>query len=499
MTSLDERREEYEDALFGVLMQHAMDAEGSALRIHNERCKQAEQSISPETDARCRKAVTDEFAARDAQLKRKKRSRVFRTLLIAAIVFTMMFSTVYASVPAVQEKVAEMRAHFSGDSLRFFVDTDKEEYLQSNYIKLGGYWIEIPAGFRVTYLQRTTFLELAVIEFGDKRIQYCVSEGTETFFVNDYSVEHIYLNGYDAVVLYDEEIEMTSIFIPDSIQKRLIQIEGSHVDRKELERLAREMIFVGQEEPMESTDPVWCGAIPSLTNQFELREKTDTHNASYRLYAKGDQKLSISIKYDVGDNTYVLMPENAYEVLLGACTGYLLEEDGTVTLRAATGDYRVFVEIIGENVDAFFIENYMIWLHVDYVLSDKNKLQMMLTSYEQVWENWPSTMELPKCVEGIFGVGVSDNLGVRKGYRIKNGWVVLSMHHELYDMMAFADAYDGEPVTINGNDGYYLKRPNGEYIISFDAERKVYLEVLTTGKPGQNIYDLAEEFRFREE
>ena len=85
----------YEDALFSILMQNAMDAEGSALHIHNKTYSQDQvHAVSPEADARCHAAIERGFEEQQRQKKRHSRKHLWGFALSAVIVLLSVYAVV---------------------------------------------------------------------------------------------------------------------------------------------------------------------------------------------------------------------------------------------------------------------------------------------------------------------------------------------------------------------------------------------------------------------
>lgn len=114
MKSREELRNDYEEALFAMIMDEIMDLEGEALIAERERLALSEEfEISDELNKRCISAINDAFTAKKKETRRLKTRKVLRTVLVAAVVMSIMFTTVYASVPAVRRVADEMVMAFS--------------------------------------------------------------------------------------------------------------------------------------------------------------------------------------------------------------------------------------------------------------------------------------------------------------------------------------------------------------------------------------------------
>ena len=114
MKSREELRNDYEEALFAMIMDEIMDLEGEELIAERERLALSEEfEISDELNKRCISAINDAFTAKKKETRRLKTRKVLRTVLVAAVVMSILFTTVYASVPAVKNATDELMTAFS--------------------------------------------------------------------------------------------------------------------------------------------------------------------------------------------------------------------------------------------------------------------------------------------------------------------------------------------------------------------------------------------------
>lgn len=145
MKSREELRSDYEEALFAMIMDEIMDLEGEALIAERERLALSEEfEISDELNKRCISAINDAFTAKKKETRRLKTRKVLRTVLVAAVVMCILFTTVYASVPAVRRATDEMMTALSGVCARL-VFGDAVVYVNNGHYVFS----EIPKDFGV--------------------------------------------------------------------------------------------------------------------------------------------------------------------------------------------------------------------------------------------------------------------------------------------------------------------------------------------------------------
>lgn len=105
MKSYEQLRTEYDEALFALLMEDAMQTEGHALWMENERLKtHSDASISPEADARIYAAIAAAYRNKRRQAKAVKIRRFFSRSLAAIFIAAVLVSIGCAVNPQVKAR-----------------------------------------------------------------------------------------------------------------------------------------------------------------------------------------------------------------------------------------------------------------------------------------------------------------------------------------------------------------------------------------------------------
>lgn len=95
--------EEYEDALFALLMEPVAEHEGKAAMEENERLKNDPTAAVPEEITRNGlRTIRREFAKKRRQHMLKTAGRVFSNVAVFLLVSTLCFATAYAAMPEVR-------------------------------------------------------------------------------------------------------------------------------------------------------------------------------------------------------------------------------------------------------------------------------------------------------------------------------------------------------------------------------------------------------------
>ena len=103
MTRKDKLREDYEDALFALLMDSYCEEEGRQLLEENERLMaDPDFHIPAETEQRCVRTIRRAFARRRRRYAGKSFSRICGKAASVLVLCTLLFSVAYAAIPQVR-------------------------------------------------------------------------------------------------------------------------------------------------------------------------------------------------------------------------------------------------------------------------------------------------------------------------------------------------------------------------------------------------------------
>ena len=94
MTRREKLQENFEDALFALLMEEVAEQEGQRLLEENEKLKRdPESTVPPEVDRRCLKTIRRAFAKTQRRAAGHTAYRVFRQAAMVAVVGMLLFVT----------------------------------------------------------------------------------------------------------------------------------------------------------------------------------------------------------------------------------------------------------------------------------------------------------------------------------------------------------------------------------------------------------------------
>ena len=237
MTKYEELCDNYENALFALLMAEVAEEDGKKYLEESEELNNDPCADVPVTlDRKCRGIIRREFA----KSKRHKSMRVIRSIsnkvAAVALIFLLLFTTAYALVPEVRIRTLNILVDISdvATSLTFSNDTDIITNEISNN-EFFDYTIPVvPEGFIITDQGKDNRSVWLTYENDDGAvINLDITAGSTTALHVDTedadSVSKILIHGYEGLLI--EKGRKTHIVWGDTDQGAYISVVCSDVDK----------------------------------------------------------------------------------------------------------------------------------------------------------------------------------------------------------------------------------------------------------------------------
>lgn len=259
MTRREKLQENFEDALFALLMEEVAEQEGQRLLEENERLKRdPESAVPPEVDRRCLKTIKRAFAKTQRRAAGHTAYRVFRQAAMVAVVGMLLFATAFAASPEVRVKTLNLLIEVSDVATSMTMEETPESPEDSNYPAEGnsitsggmlrGYQIPaVPDGFvlvdsrngRTSSSLRYENDDGAIIDF-----HIIEAKGTtHTVDTEDAEVSPITIHGYEG--LFIEEGDRITITWGDTDQIIFVTVHCNKISGEDAMALANEIIYIG--------------------------------------------------------------------------------------------------------------------------------------------------------------------------------------------------------------------------------------------------------------
>lgn len=236
MTRHDELYENYEDALFALLMEKIAEEEGKKYLEESERLNQDPNAEIPESlDRKCRNIINREFAKSNRRKRLQVAKKVLSRVAIVALISIMLFMTAYALVPEVRIRTLNLLIEISdvATTLTFNKDTSDiiSVVLDDGFF---GYVIpDVPEGFVIT--DQGSNSQVIWIDYENSAgavISFSIlGSATSVFNVDTEdadSVEKIVIHGYEGLII--EKGEKIHIVWGDIDQAKYVNVICRDID-----------------------------------------------------------------------------------------------------------------------------------------------------------------------------------------------------------------------------------------------------------------------------
>ena len=259
MTRREKLQENFEDALFALLMEEVAEQEGQRLLEENERLKRdPENAVPPEVDRRCLKTIKRAFAKTQRRAAGHTAYRVFRQAAMVAVVGMLLFATAFAAFPEVRVKTLNLLIEVSDVATSMTMEETPESQGSPNFPAEGssmtsegilrGYQIPtVPDGFVLVDSKNGSLSSGLRYENEDGAIiifDIVAAEGTtHNVDTEDAEVTPITVHGYEG--LFIEEDDRITITWGDTDQATFVSVIGNKIDREQAEELASKVIYIG--------------------------------------------------------------------------------------------------------------------------------------------------------------------------------------------------------------------------------------------------------------
>jgi len=247
MTTRETLFENYENALFSLLMMEVAEAEG---KLYLEEIDELNQNpgmeISEELDRRCRRIIRKECM----RSKRRKALRITRKALnkvvIIAFISMLLFTTAYTLIPEVRVGTLNMLIEVSNiaTSLTFGGDAGTTTSQLSDSV-IFGYRIPVaPDGFIVTEKGSDSLFSWITYENGEGAIISIDIGGSLTSVHNvdtedADSVEQLTIHGYEGLLI--EKRNKVHIVWGDTDQGKFVDVICINVDKDTAIEIAKSL------------------------------------------------------------------------------------------------------------------------------------------------------------------------------------------------------------------------------------------------------------------
>lgn len=239
MTNREKLLDQYEDALFSLLMNEFAENEGKEALKENERLKEDITFVVPqELHQRCMKTITLYFAKRSIKKAGHVFGGVIKKIAVVALIGTLLFTTVFAVSSDFRIKTLNWVTEVFNDRTEFsFIEDEPVDKTDDDGQKVKVEWI--PKGFYQKDQSENKFsLRLDYCSDNGEEFSVVVFEGANTTLgidTEDAEVENIDIQGEEAILASKDGTiqiawasqELQSYYIisgPETMKEDLIKV-----------------------------------------------------------------------------------------------------------------------------------------------------------------------------------------------------------------------------------------------------------------------------------
>lgn len=251
MTRHEQLVENYENALFELLMEGVIEREGEQIEKENEQLKNGPGfSVPPELDKRCMASIKKACRRRRSGQLGRKAYGVLSKVAVVVLVVLVLFTSAYAAFPNVRSGIMNLIIEVSdvATTLRM-EDTMPADLMSGGEKSLGKYtYSGIPNEFTLMSSNETSVSSRNYYEnsFG---AYICVSilQGLNSLHnvntENAVSVSEITVAGYSGLLIVRKDV--TILALADSYTGMFITVSSDCLDGEELIEIANTFTYKG--------------------------------------------------------------------------------------------------------------------------------------------------------------------------------------------------------------------------------------------------------------
>ena len=245
MTRKERLREQYEDALFALIMEEAAEAEGQKALEENRQLRDSGELAIPDgLRQRCHRAIAKGFAGQELRRVGRGVSRVVTKVALVALVGMLLFTTVFAASEDFRVKTLNLALEIFEDHTEITLTPDDSiaNSAGNTAPQLTAGWL--PDGFALVEEGENSAMAWKNFQNEEDGAQISITAwnlrtGGMNFDTEDAEMLPIQINGADAFIINDTEDEIIQIiWQEDAASEWLIYVVGMGVSEETLMKTA---------------------------------------------------------------------------------------------------------------------------------------------------------------------------------------------------------------------------------------------------------------------
>lgn len=246
MTQKEQLWENYEDAVFAILMDAVAEQEGEkGLQLMEELEHDPSAQVPEEVQRRAEKTIRKAFAAQSRRSARHVGFRMFQRIAVAVMLVLLTAVCAFAAFPEVRAGILNVIAQEYEDHTDIsFSTTSSNEYPAANYdVTLG--WI--PEGFTMTQDETEYSSALKLYEREDGATLSVVASSAEgrttSVDTEDAKVTSVTIQGYDGTLVEKDDGQWVCIIFVVPEKNMMVCIDSEFIKVEETLKVAENIII----------------------------------------------------------------------------------------------------------------------------------------------------------------------------------------------------------------------------------------------------------------
>lgn len=246
MTRKERLSEQYEDALFALIMEEAAEAEGQKALEENRQLRDSGELAIPDgLRQRCHRAIAKGFAGQELRRVGRGVSRVVTKVALVALVGMLLLTTVFAASEDFRVKTLNLALEIFEDHTEITLTPDESiiaSSVDSVVPQLTAGWV--PDGFALVEEGENSAMAWKDFQNEEAGTQISITvfnlrTGRMSVDTEDAEMLPVQINGADAFIINDTEDEIIQIiWQEDAASEWLIYVVGMGVSEEMLMKTA---------------------------------------------------------------------------------------------------------------------------------------------------------------------------------------------------------------------------------------------------------------------
>lgn len=246
MTQKEQLWENYEDAVFAILMDAVAEQEGEkGLQLMEELEHDPSAQVPEEVQRRAEKTIRKAFAAQSRRSARHVGFRMFQRIAVAVLVVVLTTVCAFAAFPEIRTGILNMIADVYEDHTDFSFTTNASNSDPASDYKVELAWI--PDGFEVSEEGSHYSTAWKTYENGKGAILYVAESSadnrTMTVDTEDAEVKQVTIQGYEGTMVQKSADEWTCIIFTVPEKNMVIYIDSEFMEAEETLKVAENIII----------------------------------------------------------------------------------------------------------------------------------------------------------------------------------------------------------------------------------------------------------------